>query len=40
MGQVLERSEIEDEDKWKVDTIYNNLEDWLKDYPRSREYEG
>ncbi len=32
MGQVLERSEIEDEDKWKVDTIYNNLEDWLKDY--------
>ena len=32
MGQVLERSEIKEEDKWKVDTIYKNIEEWQKDY--------
>ena len=31
MEKLLDRSEIKPEDKWDVESIYKNIEEWEKD---------
>lgn len=36
MEKVLERSEVKKENTWDVESIYQNVEDWQKDYTECR----